>query len=132
VPDRTEQVAWRKQQVWPLLPWVDYVHGNEQELMIFTEASDVPAACRALTDRGAGHVICHCGAHGSACFTAADGWVPIPATPVRGVVCATGCGDVFSAAFLLLPDRPMSERLRECGRIAAGHLAGELNLLPRL
>jgi 5-dehydro-2-deoxygluconokinase len=132
VPGNTDQVVWRKRQVRQLLPLVDYVHGNEQELTIFAETNDAAAACRALTDWGAGQVICHCGAAGSAWFRPADGWVPVSPTPVERIVCATGCGDVFSAAFLLLPGRPMSERLRECGRIAAGQLAGELNLLPRL
>lgn len=132
VPGNAEQVARRKQQVLQILPWVDYVHGNERELMIFAGASDVDAACRTVLNHGAGHVICHCGARGSAWFNATEGRVSVPATPVEQIVCATGCGDVFSAAFLLLHELPMSERLRECGRIAAGHLAGQLNLLPRL
>ena len=132
VPGNAEQVAWRKQQVLQILPLVDYVHGNEHELMIFAGASDVDTACRAVLDYGAGHVICHCGAQGSAWFNTTDGRVPVPATPVERSVCATGCGDVFSAAFLLLHELPMFERLRECGRIAAGHLAGQWNLLPRL
>jgi sugar/nucleoside kinase (ribokinase family) len=131
-PSQRDRVAWRKQQVWKLLPSVDYVHGNEQELIIFAEARDAPAACRTVVDAGAGCVICHCGAKGSAWCNAADGWVEVPATPVSRVVCATGCGDVFSAAFLLAPEQPLAGRLRHCGRIAAGHLAGELDLLPRL
>lgn len=132
LPNNAEQIARRKQQVMSLLPLVDYVHGNEQELTIFAGTRDVQDACRVLTDQGAGSVICHCGEKGSAGFSAADGWLAIPATPVEQIVCATGCGDVFSAAFLLLAGLPLRERLHECGRIAAGHLAGQLNLLPRL
>jgi sugar/nucleoside kinase (ribokinase family) len=130
-PD-SPQVAWRKQQIWGLLPLVDYVHGNEQELVIFTGATDLLTACRQLVHHGAGHVICHRGDRGSAWFSPNGGWQEVAATPVERIVCATGCGDVFSAAFLCLSEVPLPERLHECSRIASQHLAGTLALMPRL
>jgi sugar/nucleoside kinase (ribokinase family) len=127
-----QRVSVRQRQVLEILPLVDYVHGNERELAIFTGQADVRAACRMLTDRGAGAVVCHRGAAGSAIFSAGTGWCQVPATPVQRIVCQTGTGDVFSAAFLLLDDLPPAERLMECGRIAARHLEGAADYIPRL
>ncbi|MCY3017920.1 MAG: carbohydrate kinase family protein [Planctomycetota bacterium] len=130
--DSAERVRIRKAQVVDILPHVSWAHGNQRELALFTGESDAPDACRFLVDRGCGGVIVHRGARGAAAFTAREGWLEVPATPVTKVVCETGPGDVFSAAFMLLDGLPLRERLQECARIAAAHLQGAPNLIPRL
>jgi sugar/nucleoside kinase (ribokinase family) len=127
-----EHVRHRKAQVAAVLPDVSWVHGNERELALFTGKEPVLDACSSLVDQGCGGVIVHRGAKGAAAFAAKTGWLEVPAAPVATIVCETGPGDAFTAAFLLLDGLPLDERLRECARIAAAHLQGTPNLIPRL
>ncbi len=77
-------------------------------------------------------MIIHLGEKGAAAFTADGVWVEAPAMPVKEVVSETGTGDVFSAAYMLLSELPLDERLAQCCRAAAQHLEGSITLLPRL
>jgi sugar/nucleoside kinase (ribokinase family) len=114
------------------LPWVDCAHGNERELGRFTGCAEIQVSCRWLVERGCGEVVVHRGERGAASFTAREGWLEVPAVPVARMVAATGCGDVFAAAHMLLPEGARKERLREAARVAAEHLSGARVLIPRL
>lgn len=126
------RVAQRKSLLAASLAWVDWAHGNEAELQRFTDTSDTHAACRRIIELGARNVIVHRGEKGAAAFNARDGWLEVLPCRVAKVVCETGTGDVFSAAFLLLRDASLKERLADCAAIAAAHLGGKLQLIPRL
>ncbi len=82
----------------PLLPELDYLLPNDEQVLGFTGASDVVAGCRALVDRGVGCVAATRGAEG-VLVVDADDVVAVPAFEVD-VVDTTGCGDAFSAGFL--------------------------------
>jgi sugar/nucleoside kinase (ribokinase family) len=127
-----QRISRRKAHLADVLPHVSWIHGNERELALFAERDGTQAACRFITERGCGGVIVHRGPKGAAVFSAKDGWLEVPAVPVKNVICETGPGDVFSAAFMLLSELPLRERLAECARIAAAHLQGTPNLIPRL
>jgi sugar/nucleoside kinase (ribokinase family) len=130
--DDAAAIAPRLAAVAGLLPHVTYAHGNEREICRFTGKQEIEQAVRWILDRGAGAVILHRGPRGCAAFTANGGDIEVPARPVERVVSETGTGDVFSAAFLLLPHLPLNQRLEMCAEVAARHLEGSVNLLPRL
>jgi sugar/nucleoside kinase (ribokinase family) len=132
VPGNQQQVAVRISLATRMLPYVSTVQSNESELALFTGLARPRDACAWLRDHGCGEVIVHRGARGAAAFTAAGDWIEVPATPVTEVVCETGTGDVFTAAYMLLDAVPLPERLQACCRIAAEHLQGSRVLLPRL
>jgi sugar/nucleoside kinase (ribokinase family) len=131
-PTSESRLALRKAQIAGVLPYVTWAHGNERELGIFSGQDNTLDACKYLLDNGARGVIVHRGPKGAAALDREIGWVEVPPTNVDKVLCETGAGDVFSAAFMLLNGLPLPERLAECGRIAARHLEGNPNLLPRL
>ncbi len=130
-PGREAAIRDRVSALSSVLPSVSWVHGNEGELMFFTGAPTIREAARALRAQGAGAVIVHRGERGCACLRE-DRWIEAPAWPVRRVVSETGTGDVFTAAFLLLDELSLPERLRECCRRAALHLEGDPLYIPRL
>ena len=113
------------------LAHVTWVHGNERELLFFTGAREIRDAAQRLLDQGAGGVIIHRGARGSAALSGGV-WTEIPALPVGRIVSETGSGDVFTAAFLCGVGRPLPELLEECSRRAADHLQGTVVYLPPL
>jgi len=128
VSERThERIAWVK----AVLPYVSFVHGNEQELSFFAGNQSMKQCAQLLLQWGAGAVIVHRGARGCAAATA-DGWLEIPAVPVTRIITETGTGDVFTAAFLLMDGLPLDERLRACAATAARHLQGTQCYVPRL
>jgi sugar/nucleoside kinase (ribokinase family) len=88
-----------------LLEWIapafaelDYLLPNDEQVVGFTGADDVEAACRALVERGVGCVVATCGAEG-AIVVDAESAQRVPAFDID-VVDTTGCGDAFSAGFL--------------------------------
>ena len=83
----------------PLLPYVGYFLPNAEQLLALTAAADLDTAIKAVLAAGAGAVAVTLGAGGS---RLADGVtdVTIPALPVP-VVDTTGCGDAFSAGFII-------------------------------
>jgi ribokinase len=125
------EVRRRIEAVRETLPFVDWVHGNERELLSFSGSRSVDGAVRVLADWGARAIIVHRGARGSAAF--ADGtWIETGPSPVQRVVSDTGSGDVFTAAFLIHGRLPLEERLKEAGRAAANHLQGTPCYIPPL
>jgi sugar/nucleoside kinase (ribokinase family) len=82
----------------PALPHLDYLLPNDEQVLGFTESTDLVQGCRALVDRGVGCVAATCGGDGVRIVDAEDSF-QVPAVPVE-VVDTTGCGDAFSAGFL--------------------------------
>lgn len=82
----------------PVLPFVDYLLPNDEQVLGWTGAEDLVAGCQALLERGAGCVAATAGSRGA--VVVGPGLVEaVPAYAVE-VVDTTGCGDAFSAGFL--------------------------------
>ncbi len=117
----------------PALEHVDYLLPNDDQSMKLTGTDDVVDAARALLERGVGLVAVTCGAEGSLLV---DGGEPVrvPAFEVE-VVDTTGCGDAYTAGFLLgldLGREPAEAALlgSACASLVAGGLgtdAGEFD-----
>jgi sugar/nucleoside kinase (ribokinase family) len=82
----------------PILPHLDYMLPNDEQVLGFTGAADVAEGCRALVERGASCVVATCGGDG-VLIVDSEGDDAVPAFEVD-VVDTTGCGDAFSAGFL--------------------------------
>lgn len=121
-------IASRIEALASALPHATFAHGNERELCRFTGQEATTKAARWLLDRGVGTVILHKGARGCAAFTSGGQSIEFPARPVVKAVNETATGDVFTAAFLLMSELPLSDRLQICAEIAACHLEGSINL----
>ena len=81
------------------LPHVDHFLPNDEQLLGLTGADTLEEAAEALLARGVGCVGVTAGARGAYVATAEGGtWVPAYAIEV---VDTTGCGDAFSAGFVL-------------------------------
>jgi sugar/nucleoside kinase (ribokinase family) len=109
----------------PALPHVDVFLPNDEQVLGFTGESELEAGCRALLDRGVGMVAATCGADG-AMVAEGDRVLPVPAFDID-VVDTTGCGDAFSAGFVVglgLGRDPRDAAVLGCA--AAGLVAGGL------
>lgn len=115
-----------------LLPHVDFIHGNQRELSRFTQTASESEAVESLLGGGAGAIVVHRGRRGSAIFAAGGQCFEAPARPVSDVVHPTGAGDAFAAAFMGLSQFPWPRRLELANDIAARHLEGSLELMPRI
>lgn len=83
----------------PLLPLVDYFMPNEEQLRAITGASDLDDAVGVVRAVCPATVVVKMGPDGS--LVAGDGPpIRIPALPVE-VVDTTGCGDAYSAGFIV-------------------------------
>ncbi len=94
-PGDPDMLAW----VAACLPHVDHFLPNDEQLIGFTGEHDLAAAARVLLDRGVGTVAVTCGGDG-ALVASSTGVERVPAFDVD-VVDTTGCGDAFSAGYLL-------------------------------
>jgi sugar/nucleoside kinase (ribokinase family) len=107
------------------LPHTDYLLPNDEQVIGFTGATDLEAGARTLLDAGAGCVAVTRGGDGALVVTAQE-TINVPAYAVD-VVDTTGCGDAFSAGFILgralRRDLAWSARL---GCATAAHVAGGL------
>lgn len=83
----------------PLLPSIDFLLPNADQLVALTAAPDLDAAIKAVLAAGAGAVAVTLGAAGSR-VVAGGTDVALPALPAA-VVDTTGCGDAFSAGFII-------------------------------
>lgn len=107
------------------LPHTDYLLPNDEQVLGFTGAADLVAGARTLIDAGAGCVAATRGRKGALVVTP-DEVLEVPAFQVE-VVDTTGCGDAFSAGFVL--GRAQGRSLREAARLgcaAAAQVAGGL------
>ncbi|WP_207842098.1 carbohydrate kinase family protein [Williamsia soli] len=87
-------LAW----IEPVLPHLDYLLPNDEQVLGFTGGADLVAACRLLIERGVGCVAVTAGADGAWVVTATAA-EHAAATDVE-VVDTSGCGDAFSAGFI--------------------------------
>ncbi|MFF7448812.1 MULTISPECIES: PfkB family carbohydrate kinase [unclassified Streptomyces] len=85
-------------QIEPLLPYVDHLLPNDDQVLGFSGEADLVAGAKKLVAAGAGLVAVTRGAEGALLVTA-EGTESVPAFDVD-VVDTTGCGDAFSAGFL--------------------------------
>jgi sugar/nucleoside kinase (ribokinase family) len=85
-------------QIEPLLPYVDFLLPNEDQVLGFSEEQDVVTGAKKFLAGGVGLVAVTRGGDGALLVTA-EGTETIPAFEVE-VVDTTGCGDAFSAGFL--------------------------------
>ncbi|OBK14577.1 sugar kinase [Mycobacterium asiaticum] len=115
-----------------LLAWIveafahtDYLLPNDEQLLGFTGAADLEAGARTLVAAGVGCVAVTRGREGALVVTA-DETIAVPAYAVD-VVDTTGCGDAFSAGFIL--GRVLGRDLTQSARLGcatAAHVAGGL------
>jgi sugar/nucleoside kinase (ribokinase family) len=85
-------------QIEPLLPYVDHLLPNEDQVLGFSEEADLVTGAKKLLAAGAGLVAVTRGGDGALLVTA-EGTETVPAFAVD-VVDTTGCGDAFSAGFI--------------------------------
>ncbi|MFC8519319.1 carbohydrate kinase family protein [Streptomyces sp. NPDC057257] len=85
-------------QIEPLLPYVDFLLPNDDQVLGFSEETDLVTGAKKFLAAGAGLVAVTRGGEGALLVTA-EGTETVPAFEVD-VVDTTGCGDAFSAGFL--------------------------------
>ena len=98
-----------------LLPYIDYLFPNEEEIALLTGEQDAAVNARLLVEAGVGCAVVKCGSRGCLIRTRTDTY-SIPAYPVREAVDSTGAGDCFAAGFLWALSEGME--LEACGRFA--------------
>jgi 2-dehydro-3-deoxygluconokinase len=127
-----ELVRARKESVRRILPLVDLVHGNVNELNLFADSTDLAITLPRLAAWGAGAVVIHQGPRGAGYYCGGE-LIVEPSAPIRQQVNATGCGDLLSVCMMLLHHQreiPASERLRLANRIVAKFIEGKRDFLP--
>ena len=111
----------------PALPLLDLLLPNEEQVLGLTGETDLVAGCRALVRAGVGCVAATRGAGGAVVVGPdADEVIEVPAFAVD-VVDTSGCGDAFSAGFIVgvgLGRERQAAALLGCA--AAAHVAGGL------
>ncbi|MCT9077776.1 carbohydrate kinase family protein [Streptomyces fulvoviolaceus] len=85
-------------QIEPVLPYVDYLLPNDDQVLGFSEELDLVKGAKKFLAGGAGLVAVTRGGDGVLLVTA-EGTETVPAFEID-VVDTTGCGDAFSAGFL--------------------------------
>jgi 5-dehydro-2-deoxygluconokinase len=95
-----------------VLPFLDVILGNEEEISLLTGFNEVSEQTHFLADRNVRLVVRKLGARGVEAYYNGDHFLapPMPTS----VVCAIGAGDAFAAGFLYAQDRnfPIKECLR--------------------
>lgn len=85
-----------------LLPYVDYILPNQEEIALLTGESDPVTNAKLLVNAGVSHAVIKVGKKGCV-LCSRDSESPIykiPAYPVENPVDTTGAGDCFAAGFL--------------------------------
>lgn len=98
-----------------LLPYLDYIFPNEEEIALLTGEKDPYINGKLLLDGGVKHPVIKIGKEGCLIFSK-DEVLSIPAFPVENCVDTTGAGDTFTAGFLWALSEGMT--LEECGKFA--------------
>jgi sugar/nucleoside kinase (ribokinase family) len=101
------------------LPHTDYLLPNDEQVLGFTGASDLLSGARRLLAAGAGCVAVTQGGKG-ALIVSQDETIEVPAFPID-VVDTTGCGDAFSAGFIV--GRALGRDLRAAARLGCASAA---------
>ena len=105
------------------LPYTDYLLPNDEQVLGLTGAADLLAGAKQLLAAGPACVAATQGSKG-ALIVSHEETIEVPAFAID-VVDTTGCGDAFSAGFIL--GRALGRDLREAARLgcaAAAHVAG--------
>jgi sugar/nucleoside kinase (ribokinase family) len=105
------------------LPHTDYLLPNDEQVLGFTGAPDLLTGAQALLAAGPDCVAVTQGSKG-ALIVSKDETIEVPAFAID-VIDTTGCGDAFSAGFIL--GRALGRDLREAARLgcaAAAQVAG--------
>ncbi|MGO9107677.1 MAG: carbohydrate kinase family protein [Thermoguttaceae bacterium] len=126
-----ERIRSRKECVRQILPLVDMVHGNVNELDLFADSTDLAITLQRLAAWGAGAVVIHRGAQGAGYYCGGE-LIVEPSAPIRQQINATGCGDLLSVCMMLLHEQrgiPVSEKLSLANRIVAQFIEGKRDLL---
>lgn len=98
-----------------LLPYIDYILPNEDEIALLTGILDSRKNAELLVDAGVGCAVIKCGAKGCIIATKAT-ILEVPAYSVEELADTTGAGDCFAAGFLWGLSQGMD--IRECGKLA--------------
>lgn len=98
-----------------LLPYIDYILPNEEEIALLTGERDPYVNAKHLVDAGVLCAVIKCGKKGCIIKTKNE-FYEIPAYLVEQPVDTTGAGDCFAAGFLWALAEKMS--LEACGRFA--------------
>ncbi len=101
------------------LPHIDYLLPNDEQVLGFTGAPDLLSGARALLAAGPSCVAATQGSKG-ALIVSADETIEVPAYAVD-VIDTTGCGDAFSAGFIL--GRALGRDLRNAARLGCATAA---------
>lgn len=98
-----------------LLPYVDYILPNEDEIALLTGICDSRKNAELLVEAGVGCAVVKCGAKGCVIATK-EVVLEVPACPIEALVDTTGAGDCFAGGFLWA----LSEGyfLEDCGKMA--------------
>lgn len=105
----------RLEDIKRLLPYIDYILPNEEEIALLTGKTDVYENAGLLVEGGASCAVIKRGRKGCLIRTRGE-CIEIPAYPIEQVVDTTGAGDCFAAGFLWGLAKGFS--LEECGRLA--------------
>jgi len=84
----------------PVLPYLDYFLPNEDDILLVSGQKNQNDALAWLRDHGVGATVVSLGADGASYVPADETEVRVPAYDVD-VVDTTGCGDAFSAGFIV-------------------------------
>lgn len=98
-----------------LLPYIDYILPNEDEIALLTGIRDSRKNAELLVEAGVGCAVIKCGAKGCVIATK-DRIFEVQAYPVQRVVDTTGAGDCFAAGFLWGLSQGMEKEA--CGKLA--------------
>ena len=98
-----------------LLPYIDYILPNEDEIALLTGICDSRKNAELLVEAGVGCAVVKCGAKGCIIATK-EAVLEVPACSIKELVDTTGAGDCFAAGFLWALSEGYS--LEDCGRMA--------------
>lgn len=102
------------EQLSPLLPYIDYILPNEEELLLIG-GSDIDSGAQDLLNKGVGCVVIKRGAHGCKVYTKETSIV-VKALKSDRLIDSTGAGDCFAAGFIYGLFNKMN--IKECAMFA--------------
>ena len=97
-------IEHKREAVLAVIPLVDILVLNDQELMQLTGASSIMAALPIALSYGARHIIVKKGEHG-ALFYDGNQFCVVPAFPIMTAVDPTGAGDTFAGGLVGILDQ---------------------------
>ena len=98
-----------------LLPFVDYIFPNEEEIALLTGEKDIYKNGELLLEAGVSSAVIKTGEKGCLIFTR-DEVIEVPAFKIHKCIDTTGAGDTFAAGFLWALSEGFT--LKDCGRFA--------------